>query len=76
MIDFTSSQLSWILIGACSIGGTGYITIDNKINDMDVKMAIVQTKADATEKKLNEMAVQLDRVEQLLIAQNTKKGSR
>lgn len=76
MIDFTSSQLSWILIGACSIGGTGYITIDHKINEMDVKVAIVQTKADATERKINEMAAQLDRVEQLLISQNTKKGSR
>ena len=76
MIDFTSSQLSWILIGACSIGGTGYITIDHKINDMDIKMAVVQTKADATEKKLNEMTAQLDRVEQLLITQNAKKGSR
>lgn len=76
MIDFTSSQLSWILIGACSIGGTGYITIDRKINDMDIKMAVVQTKADATEKKLNEMATQLDRVEQLLVSQNMKKGSR
>ena len=76
MIDFTSSQLSWILIGACSIGGTGYITMDHKINEMDIKMAVVQTKADATEKKLTDMSAQLDRVEQLLISQNVKKGSR
>lgn len=67
MIDFTSSQLSWILIGACSIGGTGYITVDNKIAQMDTKMAVVQTKAEASEKTLNEVKAQLDRVEQLLI---------
>lgn len=67
MIDFTSSQLSWILIGACSIGGTGYITVDNKIAQMDTKMAVVQTKAEASEKTLNEVKKQLDRVEELLI---------
>jgi hypothetical protein len=67
MMEFTSSQLSWILIGACSIGGTGYITVDNKIAQMDTKMAVVQTKAEASEKTLNEVKLQLDRVEQLLI---------
>jgi hypothetical protein len=67
MIEFTSSQLSWILIGACSVGGTGYITVDNKIAQMDTKMAVVQTKAEASEKTLNEVKKQLDRVEELLI---------
>lgn len=73
MIDFTSSQLSWIFIGACSIGGTGYITMDNKLADMDKKVAIVQVKAEASEKTLNELKVQLDRVEHLL---TTNRGSR
>jgi hypothetical protein len=76
MIDFTSTQLSWILIGACSIGGTGYMTIDNKIGAMDTKVAVIQTKADISEKKLEEMAAQLSRMEKLLIEQNSKKGSR
>jgi len=66
MIDFTSSQLSWILIGACSIGGTGYITIDNKMSDMDKKVAVIQTKAEMTEKKLDSMSEQLSRVEDML----------
>lgn len=66
MIDFTSSQLSWILIGACSIGGTGYITIDNKMGDMDKKVAVIQTKAEMTEKKLDSMSEQLSRVEDML----------
>ena len=66
MIDFTSSQLSWILIGACSIGGTGYITIDNKMNDMDKKVAVIQTKAENTDKKLDNMSEQLSRVEDML----------
>ena len=66
MIDFTSSQLSWILIGACSIGGTGYITIDNKMSDMDKKVAVIQTKTEMTEKKLDSMSEQLSRVEDML----------
>mgnify|MGYP002654695000 CR=1 FL=1 len=66
MIEFTSSQLSWILIGACSIGGTGYITIDNKMSDMDKKVAVIQTKAENTDKKLDSMAEQLTRVEDML----------
>lgn len=66
MIDFTSSQLSWILIGACSIGGTGYITIDNKMSDMDKKVAVIQTKAEMTDKKLDSMSEQLSRVEDML----------
>jgi Trk-type K+ transport system membrane component len=75
MIDFTSTQLSWILIGACSVGGTGYMTMDNKINDMDKKIAIVQVKAESSDKRLQELSTQLDRVEQLLLAQN-KRGSK
>ena len=76
MIDFTSTQLSWILIGACSIGGTGYITIDNKIGAMDTKVAVIQTKSEFSEKKLADMASQLDRMESMLKEQYSKKGSR
>lgn len=72
MIDFTSTQLSWILIGACSIGGTGYMSLDSKIIELDKKVAVITTKADATEKKLNEMSTQLAKIEDLLI----KRGSR
>lgn len=73
MIDFTSSQLSWILIGACSIGGTGYITIDNKIGAMDTRVAVIQTKTEITEKKIDSMSDQLARVEDML---RNIKGSR
>lgn len=75
MIDFTSTQLSWILIGACSVGGTGYMTMDTKISELDKKVAIVQVKAESSDKKLQEVSSQLDRVEQILLAQN-KRGSK
>lgn len=75
MVDFTSTQLSWLLIGACSIGGTGYVTMDNKIADLDKKMAIITTKAESSEKKLNEVSIQLAKIEDLLINQR-QRGSR
>lgn len=75
MVDFTSTQLSWLLIGACSIGGTGYVTMDNKIADLDKKMAIITTKAESSEKKLNEVSMQLAKIEDLLINQR-QRGSR
>lgn len=74
MIDFTTTQISWILIGACSIGGTGYVTMDNKISEMDKKLAVVHTKVEASEKRLSDANAQLDRIENLIIKQN--KGSR
>jgi hypothetical protein len=73
-MDFTTTQISWILIGACSIGGTGYMTMDNKIGDMDKKLAVVQTKVEASEKRLGEANAQLDRIETLII--NQTKGSK
>jgi hypothetical protein len=74
MIDFTTTQISWILIGACSIGGTGYVSMDNKISEMDKKLAVVHTKIEASEKRLSDANAQLDRIENLIIKQN--KGSR
>lgn len=75
MVDFTSTQLSWIFIGACSIGGTGYVTMDNKIVELDKKVAIIATKAESNEKKLNEVSIQLTKIEDLLINQK-QRGSR
>jgi len=74
MIDFTTTQISWILIGACSIGGTGYVTMDSKISEMDKKLAVVHTKVEASEKRLGDANAQLDRIENLIIKQN--KGSK
>ena len=74
MIDFSTTQISWILIGACSVGSTGYITMDGKMSEMDKKLAVVHTKVEASEKRLGEANAQLDRIEALIINQN--KGSK
>ncbi len=66
MIDFTSSQLTWIVIGACSLGGTGYLSMNTTISELDKKIEIANTKAQATNDKLNTLQTQLDRIEHKL----------
>jgi len=66
MMDFTTSQLTWIVIGACSIGGTGYITMDNALQKLDTKMEVATVKAQDTNDKLEELKKQLSRIEDKL----------
>jgi hypothetical protein len=65
-MDFTTSQLTWIVIGACSIGGTGYITMDNAIQKVDTKMEVTIVKVQDTNDKLAELKSQLSRIEDKL----------
>ena len=66
MIDFTSSQLTWIVIGACSLGGTSYVTMKTSIEDLDKKVAISNVKAEGANEKLVAMQSQLTRIENKL----------
>ena len=72
MIDFTSTQLSWILIGACSIGGTGYMTMDSKIKDLDTKVVVSATKLDDMKTNMAELQKQLTRMEDKIDRQGSK----
>lgn len=73
MIDFTSNQLSWILIGACSIGGTGYMTMDTKIKDLDTSVQVSSAKMDDVKINMSELQKQLNRMEDKL---DRKQGSK
>ena len=64
MIDFNTSQLTWILVGACSIGGTGYLNMNSSIEEVDKKVAVSITQHDASNKIIDKMQIQLDRIEQ------------
>mgnify|MGYP006281149333 CR=1 FL=1 len=59
MIDFTSKQLSWIVISFAGIGGTGYLTLDQKVNEIDKKVAVAI-------KQLEDSTKQMDRIEQAI----------
>jgi hypothetical protein len=66
MIDFTTSQLTWILVGACSLGGTGYLTMNSSVASLDKKIEISNTRAESTSEKISLLQAQLDRIENKL----------
>jgi len=66
MIDFNASQLTWIVIGACSMGGTGYLTMDGKMKELDTKIEISSVKMDNVKVDLAELHKQLVRIEDKL----------
>lgn len=55
-MEFTLKQLSWIVVGALGIGGTGYLSMSGKVDEIDKKTAVIHTQMDALQK-------QLDRIE-------------
>lgn len=63
MIDFTPAQLTWIVFGACSMGGTGYLSMNNKIDDLDKKIAVTVNTIEYTNKSIDELKIQLSRIE-------------
>lgn len=71
IMEFSLKQLSWIVIGALGIGGTGYLSMANKIEDIDKRLSVVYTHMDYQSKTLDKLQVQLDRIEDKL---NTNKG--
>jgi hypothetical protein len=66
MIDFTTSQLTWIVVGACSLGGTGYLTMNSSVASLDKKIEISNTRAESTSEKISLLQAQLDRIENKL----------
>jgi len=63
MIDFNATQLTWILVGACSLGGTGYMSMNGKIDDLDKRVAVTVNSMENTNKSLDELKTQLTRIE-------------
>jgi len=63
-MEFTLKQLSWIVIGSLGIGGTGYMSMNSKIDELSTKVAVVHNQ-------VNNLTKQLDRIEEAI---NTTKG--
>ena len=66
MIDFNTSQLTWIVIGACSVGGGGYMTMNDTVRSMDTKVQLTQQKVIDMNEKFTEFQKSIDRIEQKL----------
>jgi outer membrane murein-binding lipoprotein Lpp len=58
-MEFSLKQLSWIVVGALGIGGTGYLSMNNKIDELSTKVAVVHNQ-------VNTLTKQLDRIEDKL----------
>jgi hypothetical protein len=72
MIDFNTSQLTWIVIGACSVGGTGYMTMNDSVKSIDAKVQVTNQKVSDVDTRVAELQKQLTRMEDKL----DKRGSR
>jgi len=58
-MEFSLKQLSWIVIGSLGLGGTGYMSMNSKIDELSTKIAVVHSQMEQSTK-------QLDRIENKL----------
>jgi hypothetical protein len=73
VIDFTTQQLTYVLVGALGIGGTGYIALTHDMEQLNIKLAITHTNTENTNKSLDQLRVQLNRIEEKLDNKNSKR---
>ena len=62
-MEFTLKQLSWIVIGSLGIGGTGYMTMNTKIDELSVKVAVVHNQMDNQNKMLERIENKLNTIQ-------------
>jgi hypothetical protein len=58
-MEFTLKQLSWIVIGSLGIGGTGYLSMNEKIDALDKKIAVIHVNSDHQSKALERIETKL-----------------
>jgi hypothetical protein len=59
-MEFTLKQLSWIVIGSLGIGGTGYLSLNDKIDQLDKKTAVIHANTEHQTKALERIEVKLN----------------
>jgi len=59
-LEFTLKQLSWIVIGSLGIGGTGYLSLNEKIDALDKKTAVIHTNTEHQTKALERIETKLN----------------
>lgn len=60
IMEFTLKQLSWIVLGALGIGGTGYLTMNSKIDELDKKIAVIHANSSHQSKTLERIEDKLN----------------
>jgi hypothetical protein len=51
-MEFTLKQLSWIVIGSLGLGGSGYMSMNSKIDELDKKIAVIHAISEIQTKTL------------------------
>jgi hypothetical protein len=59
-MEFTLKQLSWIVIGSLGIGGTGYMSMNSKIDELSTKIAVVYNQMENQNKMLERIENKLN----------------
>ena len=62
-MEFTLKQLSWIVIGSLGIGGTGYMTMNTKIDELSTKVAVVHNQMENQNKMLERIETKLNTIQ-------------
>ena len=62
-MEFTLKQISWIVIGSLGIGGTGYMSMNSKIDELAVKVAVVHNQMDNQNKMLERIEIKLNTIQ-------------
>lgn len=66
MIDFSTKQLSWLIVSAVTIGGGAYFAMSQKVDDIDKKLAVAINSYDNSKEMMNKIEQQLIRIEEKL----------
>jgi len=59
-MEFTLKQLSWIVIGSLGLGGTGYLSLNEKIDELDKKTAVIHANSVNQNKTLERIEAKLN----------------
>jgi uncharacterized protein HemX len=59
-MEFSLKQLSWIVISALGLGGTGYMSMNSKIDELAIKVAIVHNQVENQNKMLERIEQKLN----------------
>lgn len=63
VMEFSLKQLSWIVIGALGIGGTGYMSMNSKIDQLDKQVAVIANQMDNQNKMLERIENKLNTIQ-------------
>jgi outer membrane murein-binding lipoprotein Lpp len=59
-MEFSLKQLSWIVIGALGFGGTGYMSMNTKIDELSTKVAVVHNQIEQLTKQMDRIEIKLN----------------